>query len=210
MRPSLLKTWLSQNVWQQSVFGRFLSPLSRVFCGRLLASLRALLHHHPWWFLCKSAKVIIRAIPVCLFPSPLASHHPGYLQGNPVLIGFVLLFFTLFDHLLFEIRTESSPPSTDLEDSNLSFQGHLRSEPMGTYTSMGFGIWWLSSSLCILLRESSETKTVLTDAFHRMGRTVCVTVINAALTRPFSFGLLKQSSCGSMCRTLDRKYMIPS
>lgn len=148
----------SQNVWQQSVFSHFLSPLSTVFCGRLLASFRALLQHHPWWFLCKSAK-IIWAIPV----SVSTSHHAGYLQGICVLIWFVLLFFTLLHHLLCEIRTERSPSSTYLEDSNLSFQGHLHSEPMGTYMSMGFGIWWLSFSLCILLRESSETKTFLTD-----------------------------------------------
>lgn len=121
----------SQNVWQQSMFGHFLPPLSPVFEEDSQQAL-GLFCRHPWCFLCKSAKINILPTPVSLFPCPFPSHTPGYFQGIPVLIWLVLLVFTHFHSLLCEVRTESSPSSINLEDSNLAFQGHLHSEPMGT------------------------------------------------------------------------------
>lgn len=115
-----------------------------------------------------------------------------------------MLYLTLFHHLSWKIRVEISLSSINLKDSNFSFQGHLNSEPVETCTSMDFYILWLSSSLCILLKDYSETGNFLSDAFHHIGRTVCVTIFNVVIVKPFSFGLLKESLCRPVCRKLGR------
>lgn len=175
----------SQNVWQQLMFGHFPSPL----CTDFLENLKALLQH-PWWFLCKSARTNVLAMPICFpvcFFRAILDISRRFLFSSDL-----YCYFLLFHHLLCEIRVESSLSSINLEDSNLCFLGHLNSEPMWIKTSLDFGIWQLSSSLYILLEGSRETKNFLTDAFHHIGRPVCMTVINGVVVRPFSFGLLKQ------------------
>lgn len=89
-----------------------------------------------------------------LFPCSLPSQSPGYFQGIPVLIWLVLLFFNDFYYLLCEVRTECSPFSTSLGESNLSFQGHLHFELMGTYFC---GFW----HMIIFLISLYPTETVL-------------------------------------------------
>lgn len=131
--------------------------LSYTFWARQLTNLRALLQSHPWWFLRKSAKIITLAIPV--YVSLSTSSTPSWMfSGDP----FPLLVSTFILHTfplsLCESRTANSPFSRNLKNSNLPFGGHLQSGPMGTWASMGFGIWWWSSSsLCILLGVGSKS-----------------------------------------------------
>lgn len=204
MRPSLLKTWLSQNVWQQSMFGHFFSLLAYSEQDSWQTSgpfYKAILGGF-----CKRVPKLSHWPYLSMFPCPLPSHHPGCFQVIPFLFWFLLLFCILFHYLCVRV-----------EQQNLPFLEIWRTQiyPFEDICSLGQweldGFWHMMMIIFLTMYPTRSRKQICSLLMlFTTWEGVCVTVINAVLIRLFSFGLLKQSFCGSTCRRLDRKYMISS